>query len=82
MARELERDGLNIELHKLGSEDFPPDRNEFDLCFSSPPYYDPEKYSNESTQSYITFPNKEAWLRGFLGTTLDNCWCGLKPRDA
>ena len=79
MARELGRDGLEIELQEIGSENFLPDCNEFDLCFSSPPYFDTEKYSNESTQSYLTFRNKEAWLCGFLGTTLDNCWCGLKP---
>jgi hypothetical protein len=79
MARELGRDGLEIELHKMGSEDFLADRNSFDLCFSSPPYFDTEKYSRESTQSYLRFPNRESWLNGFLGTTLDNCWCGLKP---
>jgi hypothetical protein len=78
MARELGRNDLTIELHEMGSEDFLPDRNTFDLCFSSPPYFDTEKYSNESTQSYVRFPSKEAWLYGFLGTTLDNCWCGLK----
>jgi DNA modification methylase len=62
----------------MGSEDFLPDRNSFDLCFSSPPYFDTEKYSGESTQSYGRFPSRESWLNGFLGATLDNCWCGLK----
>jgi hypothetical protein len=80
MARELGRDGLEIELHKMGSEDFYPDRNSFDLCFSSPPYFDTEKYSSESTQSYLRFTSSESWLKGFLGSTLDNCWCGLKPK--
>lgn len=79
LARELGRRDLEIDLHEVGSEDFSPERNSFDVCFSSPPYFDTEKYSNESTQSYLKFPNKEAWLHGFLGTTLDNCWCGLKP---
>lgn len=80
MARELGRDSLEIELHKMGSEDFYPDRNSFDLCFSSPPYFDTEKYSSESTQSYLRFPSRESWLKGFLGSTLDNCWCGLKSK--
>ena len=80
MARELRRDDLEIELHKMGSEDFYPDRNSLDLCFSSPPYFDTEKYSNESTQSYLRFPSRDSWLKDFLGSTLDNCWCGLRPK--
>lgn len=78
MARELGRDGLTIELHKMGSEDFLPERNSFDLCFSSPPYFDTEKYSSESTQSFLKYPDKDSWLHVFMGTTLDNCWHGLK----
>ena len=78
MARELGRDGLDIELYEVGSEDFLPERNSLDVCFSSPPYFDTEKYSSELSQSYIKFPTKEAWLDKFLGRTLDNCWYGLK----
>jgi hypothetical protein len=48
------------------------------LCFTSPPYYDTEKYSNEATQSYKKYPSKEEWLHCFLGATLDNCRRGLK----
>ena len=72
--------GLNrtIELHKLGSEDFRPDKNSIDLCFTSPPYYDWEKYSDEETQSYIKYPTKEEWIEGFLRQTLENCYYGLK----
>jgi len=72
--------GLNrtIELHKLGSEEFRPDKNSIDLCFTSPPYYDWEKYSDEETQSYIKYPTKEEWIEGFLRQTLENCYYGLK----
>jgi hypothetical protein len=79
MARELGRDGLDIELYEKGSEVFKPERNSLDACVSSPPYFDTEKYSIESSQSYVKFPTREEWLHGFLGTTLDNCWHGLKP---
>ena len=79
---EIKRDwgGLNrtIELHKLGSEDFRPDKNSIDLCFTSPPYYDWEKYSDEDTQSYIKYPTKEEWIEGFLRQTIENCYYGLK----
>ena len=72
--------GLNrtIELHKLGSEEFRPDRNSVDLCFTSPPYYDWEKYSDEDTQSYKKYPTREEWIEGFLRQTIENCHYGLK----
>ena len=44
-----------------------------DLCFTSPPYFDCEKYSTEDTQSYIKFPTKDLWLNGFLRDTLLEC---------
>lgn len=78
MARELGRDKLQIELLSLGSETFRPERNSLHACVSSPPYFLTERYSDEPTQSYLKFPDKETWLHGFLGSTLDNCWYGLK----
>lgn len=79
MASEIGRDGLEVELHEIGSEDFVPEANSLDLCFTSPPYFDTEKYSDEPTQSYIKFAERKNWLHGYLGTTLKNCWYGLKP---
>ena len=61
-----------------GSEVFVPDKNSLDLAFTSPPYFDTEKYSNESTQSYIKYPTKEKWVNGFLRNTIANCRVGLK----
>lgn len=68
----------NIEIHNIGSEDFIPKQNSLDLCFTSPPYFDTEKYSLEPTQSYITFPTKEKWINGFLKQTFHNAYLGLK----
>ena len=68
----------SVELHKLGSEEFIPDRNSLDLCFTSPPYFDTEKYADEETQSFIKFPTKEEWVNGFLRKTIENCHRGLK----
>lgn len=78
MAKELGRDGLSIGLHQTGSEDFVPEFGEVDLCFSSPPYFDCEKYSDDAEQSYIRYPTREDWLNGYLGKTLLNCRRGLK----
>ena len=68
-----------IELHNVGSEVYEPDRESLDLCFTSPPYFDCEKYSDEETQSYKKFPNEDDWIRGFMGKTLESCHYGLKP---
>jgi len=50
----------------------------FDLCFTSPPYFDTEKYSDEETQSYIKYPTLDLWLNGFLTDTMRNCYDYLK----
>lgn len=65
----------NVKICKMGSEMYNAEwKNNFDLCFTSPPYFDTEKYSDEETQSYIKFNTLESWLRGFLGQTIENCW--------
>jgi hypothetical protein len=68
-----------IQLHNIGSEDFLPDKESLDLCFTSPPYFDTEKYDTDVTQSYVKFPTQELWLNGFLMRTVENCLYGLKP---
>ena len=59
------KDGFKAELNNCGSEEFVENKN-FDLVFTSPPYFDTEKYSDEETQSYKKFPKYESWLNGFL----------------
>ena len=67
-----------IELYKMGSEDFVPEKESLDLCFTSPPYFDTEKYSTEETQSYIKYSTKDNWINGYLKKTIENCYYGLK----
>jgi len=74
--------GTEIDIFNLGSEDYVPDRNSLDFCFTSPPYFDLEKYSDEPTQSYIKFPEKDEWIEGFLRETFKNCYYGLKSDGA
>jgi SAM-dependent methyltransferase len=38
----------------------------FDLVFSSPPYFNLEKYSSDTTQSRLRYPQYESWKQGFL----------------
>lgn len=53
-------------------------RQMIDFAFTSPPYFDLEKYGTEENQSYIKFPNKEDWAEGFLGETFRKAAFGLK----
>ena len=68
---------MEIDLNMIGSEDFIPGEK-VDLCFTSPPYFNTEEYSNEETQSWKKYPGKKEWLEGFLKKTMQNCYSCLK----
>jgi len=55
-------------IHKACAEEFLQElpARSCSLVFSSPPYYDNERYSRELTQSYRKFPDYQLWLDGFL----------------
>jgi DNA modification methylase len=42
----------------------------FDLVFSSPPYFDREKYGLEPDQSFMRYPTVDRWLDSFLRVVL------------
>jgi hypothetical protein len=42
------------------------DNKHFDMCLTSPPYYDLEVYSHEDTQSVKQYTSYEEWLNGFI----------------
>ncbi len=44
--------------------------NYFDMVFTSPPYFNVEKYSTEATQSYIRYKDIDSWNKNFLHTTI------------
>ena len=68
------------DLLTMGSEEYRPDKNSLDFAFTSPPYFDTEKYSEtETTQSYLKYSNINAWKENFLRKTLENVHYGLKP---
>jgi len=47
-----------------------------DLIFTSPPYFDIERYSQEDTQSWKKYKEINVWLEKFLFTTLSKtCGC-------
>lgn len=67
-----------ISLSMSGSEDYRPKKESLDLCFTSPPYFNLEKYSNDNDQSYIKYKDKQIWIDQFLKKTFENCHYGLK----
>ena len=40
--------------------------HEYDLVFTSPPYFDKEKYDQSLNQSYIKYKKFDAWMNDFL----------------
>ena len=78
MSKEFSYISKKVDIYKQGSEEYLPNKSSLDLCFTSPPYFDTEKYSDESTQSYKKFPTEDEWVNGFLRKTIENCYYGLK----
>lgn len=50
----------------------------FDFIFTSPPYFNVEKYSEEDTQSWKRYQTIEAWLDHFFLPVLGKCWDALE----
>lgn len=70
-------------VNKIGSEDFtienyPQYENYFDISFTSPPYFNIERYSDDETQSHIKFNTYDLWLDGFYRNTIYNSCNALK----
>jgi hypothetical protein len=70
--------GTFVELRMQGSEITFLEPESIDFAFTSPPYFDTEKYSEEETQSYKKFSTVEAWNEGFLRSTIRNAYIALK----
>lgn len=68
-----------IRVVQSGSEDYVPGDNDIDVCFTSPPYFNTEKYTDEDTQSWKKFGEYDSWLNDFIRKTFENCWVALKP---
>ena len=70
-------------VNKIGSEDFtidnyPQYENYFDISFTSPPYFNIERYSDDITQSHVKFNTYDAWIDGFYRNTIYNSCNSLK----
>ena len=52
--------------------------NEFDTVFTSPPYFNVERYTQEGNQSWKKYKKLDSWLEEFLFVVLEKAWNGLK----
>lgn len=68
----------SYKLYNKPSENLKLEKNSIDFAFSSPPYFNLEKYSDENTQSYIKYNNLDDWFKGYVNPTLDNIHYSLK----
>ena len=68
-------------VHRACAEDALPriTENSVSLVFSSPPYFDVEKYSLEPTQSYVRYPTYDEWRERFLRTLIRHSHRILRP---
>jgi SAM-dependent methyltransferase len=57
------------------SEEYQPE--DIDCAFSSPPYFNLEKYSNEETQCMVQFTTLDEWFDGYVAPTMKNIHQGL-----
>lgn len=46
-------------------------KDNFDLVFTSPPYFDKEKYDQSPQQSYIKYKEFPSWMNNFLFKTIE-----------
>ena len=59
------------------SEEYQPE--DIDLAFSSPPYFNLEKYSDEPTQCMNRYTTLDEWFEGYVVPTMKNIHKGLNP---
>lgn len=51
---------------------------EFDIVFTSPPFFDFERYTDDKTQSIKKFNTCETWIQNFLFVSVKKAWNKLK----
>ena len=78
IKKDFGRENRHYFLNKCGSETFVPKENTLDFAFTSPPYFNWEQYGDEAGQSFNQYSGNEEWNNGFLRTTIQNAYIGLK----
>jgi DNA modification methylase len=76
----IENSNFHCDLLKYGSEEsLPIQDGTVDLAFTSPPYFDKEKYFKEESQCWKKYSNIKLWEMQYLIPTIQNAFRILKP---
>jgi SAM-dependent methyltransferase len=67
--------GNNSTVVQAVSEEYQP--HDMDMAFSSPPYFNLEKYSDEPTQCMVRYTTLDDWFEGYVVPTMKNIHRGL-----
>ena len=67
--------GRKHEINCKTSEEYTP--QDIDCAFSSPPYFNLEKYSDEDTQCMVRYGTLDEWFDGYVAPTMRNIYNGL-----
>lgn len=78
LANAYKNSGKQITVNAMCQEDYTPEKEHFDMVFTSPPYFDCERYSEEETQSCIRYKTLSKWVALFLEPLIYNAWSSLK----
>lgn len=70
-----EATGVSSEIYCTTSEEYEPEG--IDCAFSSPPYFNLEKYSDEPTQCMVRYQSLDEWFDGYVEPTISNAYKGL-----
>lgn len=69
------KNNATSQIFNVGSEHFIPKLvGKVDVSFSSPPYFNYEKYTESDSQSYIKYPTYEEWLQNYVVATIKNIY--------
>lgn len=74
----VEKKTAEFELINAPFEDVEFEGETFDFIFTSPPYFNVEKYSYEETQSHMRYQKYDIWVEGFLKPFIYNSFRFLK----
>ena len=69
--------GTQANIIQAVSEEYQPEN--VDLAFSSPPYFNLEKYCDEPTQCMNRYKTLDEWFEGYAAPTMRNIYDGLNP---
>ena len=68
------RSPKQIEIQNICAEEMQLGNHKFDLVFTSPPYFNIERYTQEPNQSWKKYRKLEKWLEEFLFVSLSKSW--------